>query len=127
MRKILIIETMYIVPAIIFCALLQRLNKQLLTMNTESSFALLRYNDYQPLWYFAIAVLLAAVGAGLVFYFSQQIRCADLDFSAVIAALAAIAICVIAVVSIIILINNPILRAVIVAMTVCVGFISSKS
>ena len=51
-------KIIYVLFVIIYIIRLDKLNKQLLQKDFDSSFSLLKYNDYEPVSFFVIAMFL---------------------------------------------------------------------
>ncbi len=65
----------FFVCSIFYLDTLKKLNKILLdTFSDESAFALLGYNDCQPIKMFALALLLVICSLGLIYFYVKNIR-----------------------------------------------------
>ena len=122
-----IIDTLYLLPTMIFLKKLNDLNVILLALESTSPLVILRYENYKPLKYFVFACILAVVGAYLCIYFFRQILCTYLGNVGVLVAVFSIIVDALSIICIIISINNPILRSIIAIMaTLIVGIDFAK-
>ena len=111
-------EMLYGIFAIIFCIKLHLLNQELERISFSNDFELLQYKEYTPVTFFLLAVLFVILGAYLVVENGIEIFSTEkfgevilLDGIKIIAILFLI-------ITIVALINNPILRAVLVVTTI---------
>lgn len=109
---------LYGIFAIIFCIKLHLLNQELERISFSNDFELLQYKEYTPVTFFLLAVLFVILGAYLVVENGIEIFSTEkfgevilLDGIKIIAILFLI-------ITIVALINNPILRAVLVVTTI---------
>lgn len=106
-------EGIYGVVVIIFCINLYLLNKELKVIEFANAFQLLLYKEYTPIKFFFGALILVAIGTYLMvkniseLFYTEKIFWEDMLIDAAKSILLFILI-----VTIIILINNPILRAI---------------
>lgn len=117
----------YSIVTIIYLISLHVFNKELLNINFSNSFELLQYRSYLPLKYFGIAVLLFLIGGilfvRLFFTFRDDIE----SFKEAIILIIFEIVTLVLLISILILINNPILRAVLGVLFVATIGISSAN
>ena len=109
---------------------LNLLNKELLDEYIhEDSLELLKYREYLPLKYFAVAVFLTIVAIILIMRKIRLLRRESSEFAEVVFSILLIILLFISIVLIIQFINNPILRAiVVVASGLCgVGYVMSQN
>lgn len=123
-------EIVYFVVLIVYLIKLNLLNKELLDEYIhEDSLELLKYREYLPLKYFAVAVFLTIVAIILIMRKIRLLRRESSEFAEVVFSILLIILLFISIVLIIQFINNPILRAiVVVASGLCgVGYVMSQN
>lgn len=120
-KKWAVLEGSYAIFVVFFLYKLYRLNQELLSLSAGTPFELLRYHHYKPLYFFAAAVVLSIFGAGIIIYFVHNIRYSELDPIFLFSAFLLIFVNILLIVLIVIFINNPILRAIILAVAALVG------
>lgn len=110
---------LYATVTSVFLILLNRLNKTLLSEHLDDKpFDLLKYHNYEPLKFFAFALLLSGAGLILIVCFVRKLRTRYDSFVEICFALATILLVAILMILIFVFINNPILRAIIGAMSI---------
>lgn len=114
-------EIIYLIVMVLYLFNLNALNKELSWCDFSSPFELLQYRGYAPLTYFGVAAVLFMIGCLLVYRGVRRIRYEmDLFGEIAVSCLGILAV-IILLVLLIIFINNPILRAVFVAVLVIMG------
>lgn len=112
-------EIVYLIVTVIYLIFLNRLNHILLSkFNNNDYFDILKYNNYETIIYFVIAIVLFFIGTMLIIYRWKEIRDIELEFEDIILNFIIMFILCVLMILIVIFINNPILRAVLV-----VGFV----
>lgn len=110
--KILRIEIIYFVGVIVFLFFLNRLNHSLEQYTNPLS--LLLHDNYRPIKFFIIAIFFFITGIAIIFRNVCEIKeNEDLLFEDVLYNILVVVITVVMLILIFILINNPILRAII--------------
>lgn len=113
--KFLLPEEIYVMITIVYLRKLDSLNKQLFSIRFESPLDLLVYDDSKPVWYFIVAVCLFIVGGIIIYHRVKSVFRKTLCFGEVVSSMVSIVVIISFLVLIYIFINNPILRAVLVA------------
>ena len=120
-------KIIYVLFVIIYIIRLDKLNKQLLQRDFDSSFSLLKYNDYEPVSFFVIAMFLMLLAIIFIIRDFNSIRHEENDKRDII-----IIICsIIAMFAIILLIikwiSVPILKAILISLCLICGFIYAET
>ena len=120
-------KIIYVLFVIIYIIRLDKLNKQLLQRDIDSSFSLLKYNDYEPVSFFVIAMFLMLLAIIFIIRDFNSIRHEENDKRDII-----IIICsIIAMFAIILLIikwiSVPILKAILISLCLICGFIYAET
>ncbi len=106
-------EFVYLLFSAVFLFKLRRLNDILLGKGLDQRpFELLAYDNYKPLQYFILAMILFFAGSVLIMINFRSIRDEDLEFEDIVISAVAMLIIVFMLISLFIYINNPIARAV---------------
>lgn len=122
LKKYAILESVYMVSAMIFLFKLGQLNRTLLSKQFASVFELLSYEGYRPIYYFLGSIVVVLIGVGLsIYYFRAILLSRNIEAREILIAALSIAINVALIFGTCIAINNPILRAIIVAAAAIVG------
>lgn len=117
----------YLIATIVYLVCLNKLNHVLLMQNFESSFKLLSYDNNIALKYFAVGVILFVIGCILLYQEGKKFMRGLEDFAEVIIGMATIIVVLILVILIIVFINNPILRAILVTISIILGAIETAA
>lgn len=118
-------EIIFVIVMIAYLVQLNALNRELIFYGFDSSFELLSYNDYIPLKFFGIAIILFVIGCILVHHDFCCLREKCDSFEEMIAMFLAIGVTIILLILLIIFIDNPILRAVFSAGLIILTFASA--
>lgn len=120
-------KIIYVLLVIIYIIKLDKLNKQLLQKDFDSSFSLLKYNDYEPVSFFVIAMFLMLLAIIFIIRDFNSIRHEENDKRDII-----IIICsIIAMFTIILLIikwiSVPILKAILISLCLICGIVYAET
>lgn len=112
----------YIGITTFFLYKLYRLNDILLSGKYDDNpVKLLMYNEYQPLKYFGMTILLGVCGVGSIFFYIHCVKEYDLTLAGMIAAGVFVIVAIILIICLLLFINNPILRAVFLVTLLVIG------
>lgn len=125
--KYLFKEIIYSVVAIYYLVRLDILNKQLEQEDFLSPFELLRYENYKPIFYFFIAGALFLLDMLMIGHRIHKIRESYMGFEEIILNIVAILILANFLILILAFIDNPILRAIILASGIGLLEVASKN
>ena len=117
-------EIIYSGITVIYLIRLSVLNKELISKNFSTAWELLMYRQFTPVKFFIVATVLFFIGCYLLYKRLRYLRRYAELFEELIASILTIVVLIILLVSIIILINNPILKAVFtlgIAVSGCIG------
>ncbi|WP_294855915.1 hypothetical protein [uncultured Oscillibacter sp.] len=124
-KRCLILEAPYALIVTAYLLALNGLNHRLLSLSAQneaiSPFELLSYHNYEPLYFFFIAVVLTISGVALSIYHLHQIRYMELEYEELLATLLSILINILLIILLFVFINNPILRAIICVVFIVIG------
>ncbi len=121
------IEIAYVFSSSIFICCLNNLNRTLLEKYSELQvFAMLKHDNYKPLKYFGLTMLLVFLGSWNIFCKIKKIRETDLHFHEKLFFIVSIFVTAVFIVLLFIAINNPILKAIIIAVFLIGMLASSK-
>jgi len=119
------LEAPYAIIVAIFLLALNRLNHTLLSLSAQneviSPFELLSYHNYEPLYFFLMAVVLTIAGVALSIDHIRQIKHMELEYDELLATLLSIFINIFLIILLFAFINNPILRAIICVVFIVIG------
>lgn len=115
-------KIIYLLVVIVYLVRLSKLNKELLEYNFDDAFTLLKYNDGAPIKFFALAVVLFGIGCYMIFREVKRLKMEQGDFREITISICSIIGVVILLYLIFCFIDNPILRAILVAMGTIAGF-----
>lgn len=118
------LEIIYSLGMTIYLFRLNRLNNELLSHNFEGAFELLQYRNCIAVKFFFIALFLFIVGCYLSWKRIKIIRFQEDTFSGMLVSIFVLIILVILLILLIIFIDNPILKAVLLAVLAVGSFIS---
>lgn len=107
-------EVLYGIFAIIFCIKLHLLNQELERMSFSNEFELLQYKEYTPVTFFLLAFLFVILGAYLVVTNGIEIFSTEEFGEIILLNGIKILVLLLLIMTIVVLINNPIFRAVLV-------------
>lgn len=111
--KLLSPIAIYIAVSITFLCKLKQLNLYLIKhYSNKDAITLIGHNDYQPLEYFGLAVLLVVVGGFLIYFFARYLRNSCSELGETICMLLSISIAIVLMLLIIRDINIPIFQAI---------------
>ena len=114
--RILWIESIYSIVNIIFICFLNDLNKKLLALYPkEEWFKILTYDGSKALYFFYMTVVLIIIGILIGGYRFKMIKNKELDFEEICLYIFSIILVIFWLITLVIFINNPILRAIILA------------
>lgn len=114
-------EEIYLVITVIYLLKLNQLNKYLLMWGFKDPFALLGYSGWKPVKYFVLASLLFIIGIIIEINGFQRFKEPQNDLAEMILSIIAIIIVPLLLITIIILINNPILKAILAGIAITVS------
>lgn len=113
MKFVFCLQIIYSVFVGIFLYHLDKLNKILLFKYRDKPIELLSYNNYQPLWYFGYSVFFILIGLSFLIYHVRN-RKSNLQESGLLFIISFVG-AVVAIIALVVFINNPILRAILLA------------
>lgn len=119
--KHLLPEIIYSVVSTIYLFRLDKLNKELLSMNFGNSFKLMAYENYAPTKFFMFVLVLFGIGCYLVVHRGYSIIREPQSFDEIVSAIMAIVVTIIFLILLFMFINNPILRAILVVCASIIG------
>lgn len=111
------LKAVYLLLVILYLVNLNKLNKELLACNFDDAFVLLEYNDCAPVKYFVCAVFLFGIGCFIIFYEIRKLKMEAEDFEEILISICTIIVIVFFLYLIFCFINNPILRAILIAIS----------
>lgn len=113
MKFVFFLQIIYSVFVSIFLYNLDKLNKILLLKYRDQPLELLSYNNYQPLCYFGYTVFWILIGLGFLIYHVRNMKSnlQESRFLFIISLIGAVA----SIIALIVFIDNPILRAILLA------------
>ncbi|WP_461868085.1 hypothetical protein [Faecalimonas sp.] len=118
--KMLSLELIYLIGTVVFLVFLNKLNHELIALKLNV-FEILKYKDYLPIIYFAIACFLIVIGICLCFRRIRLIKKTKYEFDELMISILGVILVIICIPLIIHYIYIPILRAIIVVLGLTVG------
>lgn len=118
-------KIIYLMVVIVYLICLNRLNHVLLMHHFETPFELLAYDDNIALEYFFKGLVLFVIGCMLLYREGKNLKRGLEDFREIIIAISTIIVVSVLIVLIIIFIDNPILRAVMLAILIILGAVET--
>ena len=113
------LEIVYIILTSIYLFLLNGLNVTLLKLYDKDEYiSILAYNNFQPVWFFLVALIFILFGIGISIYRFKKIKNSSLEMMEALFSLLSIVIMIFIIILIFIFIDNPIMRAVFGVMSV---------
>lgn len=126
--KLVIKELIYMVITMIFLIRLNILNKILLEeVVSQNPFELLMYEKCLPLKYFVGAIILVIAGIVLIIFRCDQMKKENIELGEMVCSIIILILTIMFISLIIYFINNPILRAVLMAVCAAIGVLSLVS
>lgn len=116
-----IMEMLYFVFASIFLYKLFKLNQSLASIS-ENAFEVLTYNDSIAVYYFIFTIVFIAIGVFAIRHRFNQLQNHDLEELEAIYVVVNILLLIVLIIIEIVFINNPILRAIMIALLAIGGF-----
>lgn len=116
-------KIIYGIGVFIYIIILNNFNKELLGHRFESPFRLLAYEDYAPIKYFVVALILCLFGIILICKEIQQLKSEDKSFEEITLSIFTLIIVGILLLVIIKCISIPILKAILCSISVIVGVV----
>jgi len=124
--KFVLFELIYLIICLAYMVQLKALNDKLLYLGLDNNaFELLMYDNYKAVYYFVGALILYAIGVLRLISKYTLIKSTYLNLEEIIISIFAMAIILILLITIFILIQNPVLRAIIVVGVLGIMFIKS--
>lgn len=115
-------KLIYVIVCIIYLVKLHILNQELLSIEFDSPFHLLIYNDSIAVWYFVVALILWIWGGMMIIGSIKELRYGEWnDVEEVAIPILTIMISFVLIISIFIGIDNPILKAILICVTIVLG------
>lgn len=112
-------EIIYVLVCSIYLWNLNNLNTKLLQLFNENDYIdIISYNNNLPIYYFVIMIFLTVIGVTIIVYRFRQMRYQNLDKENIIINLISICLIAIFIILLFLFINNPILKAIFVIVTI---------
>lgn len=104
---------LYFMITIFFCYQLTKLNKNLLEhFSSDAYLEIIAYNNYQSLNFFALSIFLCFIGVLMIILTFKNMYFFTEETATMIGVIVCVLITIVLMITIIILINNPILKAI---------------
>ncbi|ANZ96208.1 hypothetical protein BFC19_12255 (plasmid) [Brochothrix thermosphacta] len=104
---------LYFMITIFFCYQLTKLNKNLLEhFSSDAYLDIIAYNNYQSLNFFALSIFLCFIGVLMIILTFKNMYFFTEETATMIGVIVCVLITIVLMITIIILINNPILKAI---------------
>lgn len=104
---------LYFMITIFFCYQLTKLNKNLLEhFSSDAYLDIIAYNNYQSLNFFALSIFLCFIGVLMIILTFKNMDLFTEETATMIGVIVCVLITIVLMITIIILINNPILKAI---------------
>lgn len=104
---------LYFMVTIFFCYQLTKLNKNLLEhFSSDAYLEIIAYNNYQSLNFFALSIFLCFIGVLMIILTFKNMYFFTEETETMIGVIVCVLITIVLMITIIILINNPILKAI---------------
>jgi len=122
------IEIAFLFVSIVYMICLHLFNQKLITFGlADNAFALIKYDNYKALWYFLGAVVLYMIGIFRIISHWKGLSCSYLGIEEMLMSWIAIIAIIFLLIGIFTLINNPILRAIIVISALIYSLVISQA
>lgn len=116
-------KIIYVIVVGIYIARLNVFNNELRIRHFDSAFSLLAYKEYASIKYFVVALILFLWGIILIYMEMQHIKCDEKLYEDIVISFFSIIVIVGLLIAIIVFISNPILRAILIAVSTVVGVV----